>query len=79
MKTTEKILETSVINLHEKIVDSRAYEIAKMKFDEVQKAIKDNDDWDYLRELMNGYVDVMYETLKMKNYIKFIHENNYEE
>ena len=79
MKETSKVLETAVINAFEKITKSRGYAIAKMKYEEVEKAIADNEDWDYLHELMNEVVDAMYELLKMKEYIKFIHENNYED
>ena len=77
MKETSKVLETAVINAYEKVTQSRGYEISKMSFGDIQKAIADNEDWDYLHELQHCILDTMYDLYLMKEYIKFIHENDY--
>ena len=77
MKETSKVLETAVINAYEKVTQSRGYEISKMSFEEIQKAIADNEDWNYLQELQHCIIGTMYDLFLMKEYIKFIHENDY--
>lgn len=79
MKRTDLVLETAVENAFVKITTSKGYEIAKMGYEDLQKAISDNDNWDYVKELQREVINAMYELLKMKKFISFIHENDYKE
>lgn len=79
MKRTDLILEKAVENAYVELTTSKGYQIAKKEFEDLQKAIADNDDWDLVRELQLELINTMYELLKMKSFIEFIHKNDYKE